>query len=175
MADLLKSRGITAVFTSLREDGELGRDGDIGVSSLMDAWIKLLNVEANGERSRTLYVIKARGMRHSNQVREFVMSENGLHLVDAYIGPAGVLTGTARVVREAEEAAQALRRQQENRRRQREAERRRLSLERQIDELRAGLEAVREEEAILLDEDDRREALLASERRDRAVRRGGEG
>ncbi|GJE74830.1 circadian clock protein KaiC [Methylorubrum suomiense] len=175
MADLLKSRGITAVFTSLREDGELGRDGDIGVSSLMDAWIKLLNVEANGERSRTLYVIKARGMRHSNQVREFVMSENGLHLVDAYIGPAGVLTGTARVVREAEEAAQALRRQQENRRRQREAERRRRSLERQIDELRASLEAVGEEEAILLDEDERRETLLASERRDRAARRGGEG
>ncbi|GAB6845070.1 circadian clock protein KaiC [Methylorubrum rhodinum] len=172
MADLLKARGITAVFTSLREDGGLGRDGDIGVSSLMDAWIRLLNVEANGERSRTLYVIKARGMSHSNQVREFAMSREGLRLVDAYIGPSGVLTGTARAVREAEEAAEVLRRRQENRRRQRETERRRRSLERRIEELRAGLEAVAEEEAILLDEEERREAALASERRDLAARRG---
>lgn len=64
MVDMLKSRGITAVFTSLREDGSLDHDSNIGVSSLMDAWIKLLNIEANGERSRTLYVIKACGMRH---------------------------------------------------------------------------------------------------------------
>ncbi|WP_096486877.1 circadian clock protein KaiC [Methylorubrum populi] len=173
MIDLLKSRGITAVFTSLREDGEIDRDSAIGVSSLMDAWIKLLNVEANGERSRTLYVIKARGMRHSNQVREFTLSREGITLVDAYIGPAGVLTGTARVVQEAEEVAAALRREQENRRRQREAERRRQSLERQIEELRATLEAVEEEEAVLLNEDEMREALLASERRTLATRRGG--
>ncbi|MEH3116479.1 MAG: circadian clock protein KaiC [Methylorubrum populi] len=173
MVDMLKSRGITAVFTSLREDGGLDRDDTIGVSSLMDAWVKLVNVEADGERSRTLYVIKARGMRHSNQVREFVMSGDGIALIDAYIGPAGVLTGTARVVREAEEAAAALRREQENHRRQREALRRRRSLERQIEELRAGLEAVEEEEAVLLSENEMREAMLASGRRTLAARRGG--
>ncbi|GJE72710.1 Circadian clock protein kinase KaiC [Methylorubrum podarium] len=173
MIDMLKSRGITAVFTSLREDGEIDHEAAIGVSSLMDAWIKLLNVETNGERSRTLYVIKARGMRHSNQVREFTLSSEGIALIDAYIGPAGVLTGTARMVQEAEEAAAALRREQENRRRQREALRRRQSLERQIDELRATLEAVEEEEAVLLNEDAMREAALTSERHDRAARRGG--
>ncbi|MER2249562.1 circadian clock protein KaiC [Methylorubrum podarium] len=173
MIDMLKSRGITAVFTSLREDGEIDHEAAIGVSSLMDAWIKLLNVETNGERSRTLYVIKARGMRHSNQVREFTLSSEGIALIDAYIGPAGVLTGTARMVQEAEEAAAALRREQENRRRQREALRRRQSLERQIDELRATLEAVEEEEAVLLNEDAMREAALTSERYDRAARRGG--
>ena len=173
MIDMLKSRGITAVFTSLREDGEIDQGSAIGVSSLMDAWIKLLNVEANGERARTLYVIKARGMRHSNQLREFTMSSEGIALVDAYIGPAGVLTGTARVVQEAAEAAAALRRAQESRRRQREAVRRRQSLERQIDELRANLEAVEEEEAVLLSEDEMREAVLASERRTLATRRGG--
>ncbi|CAO4147793.1 circadian clock protein KaiC [Methylorubrum extorquens] len=173
MVDMLKSRGITAVFTSLREDGSLDHDSNIGVSSLMDAWIKLLNIEANGERSRTLYVIKARGMRHSNQVREFSMSGDGIALVEAYIGPAGVLTGTARVVQEAEEAAAVLRREQESRRRRREAERRRQSLERQIDELRATLEAAAEEEAVLLSEDEMREAMLTSERRILSTRRGG--
>ena len=74
MVDMLKSRGITAVFTSLRTDGAFGQAGDLGLSSLMDVWIKLQDIEANGERSRTLYVIKARGMSHSNQVREFQMA-----------------------------------------------------------------------------------------------------
>ena len=173
MVDMLKSRGITALFTSLREDGELDANSSIGVSSLMDAWIRLLNIEANGERTRTLYVIKARGMRHSNQVREFVMSGDGIALIDAYIGPAGVLTGTARVVQEAEEVAAALRREQENRRRRREAARRRHSLERQIEELRATLEATEEEEAVLLNEDELRETMRASERDTLVARRGG--
>ncbi|MFF8803344.1 MULTISPECIES: circadian clock protein KaiC [unclassified Methylobacterium] len=173
MVDMLKSRGITALFTSLREDGELDANSSIGVSSLMDAWIRLLNIESNGERTRTLYVIKARGMRHSNQVREFVMSGDGIALIDAYIGPAGVLTGTARVVQEAEEAAAALRREQENRRRRREAAQRRHSLERQIAELRATLEAAEEEEAVLLSEDELRATMRASERDTLVARRGG--
>lgn len=173
MIDMLKSRGITALFTSLREDGELDAESGIGVSSLMDAWVRLLNVEANGERTRTLYVIKARGMHHSNQVREFTMSGNGIALIDAYVGPAGVLTGTARVVQEAEEAAAALRREQEIGRRRREAARRRLSLERQIEELRATLEAAAEEEAVLVNEDALRETVRASERSALVARRGG--
>jgi circadian clock protein KaiC len=105
MIDLIKTRGITAIFTTLRSDGSLISDDDLGVSSLMDAWIKLQNMEANGERTRTLYVIKARGMSHSNQIREFLMSSGGIRLIDAYIGTAGVLTGTARVVQEARERA----------------------------------------------------------------------
>ncbi|MCJ2061062.1 circadian clock protein KaiC [Methylobacterium sp. J-048] len=164
MVDMLKSRGITAVFTSLRTDGAFGQAGDLGLSSLMDVWIKLQEVEANGERSRTLYVIKARGMSHSNQVREFQMSAVGLKLVDAYIGPAGVLTGTARVVQEALEEAEALRRRHENERRKREVLRRRQSIERQIAELRASLETAEDEEALLVDEDARRETQLTAER-----------
>lgn len=165
MVDMLKSRGITAVFTSLRTDGGFDERGDLGLSSLMDAWIKLLDVEANGERSRTLYVIKARGMSHSNQVREFQMSASGVKLVDAYVGPAGVLTGTARVVQEAREEAESLRREQESERRKREVIRRRHAIERQIAELRASLEVAEEEEAVLLGEDDMRETLRATERR----------
>ncbi|MCJ2013665.1 circadian clock protein KaiC [Methylobacterium sp. J-076] len=175
MIDLLKSRGITAVITNLRQDGVREQGDDLGVSSLMDAWIKLLNVEANGERSRTLYVIKARGMKHSHQVREFLMSEDGITLVDAYIGPAGVLTGTARLVQEAQEEAAALRRRHETERRFREAARQRLSLERQIAELQAGLAAIQDEETFLRDEDALREAILDQERRElTARRRGGE-
>ncbi len=171
MVDMLKSRDITAVFTSLRTEGAFGQAGDLGLSSLMDVWIKLLDIEANGERSRTLYVIKARGMSHSNQVREFQMSAAGLKLIDAYIGPAGVLTGTARLVQEAQEEAAALRRQQDGERRQRELARRRQSIERQIAELRASLEVAEEEEQVVRGEDEGRDALLAEERLAVAARR----
>ncbi|GJE37789.1 circadian clock protein KaiC [Methylobacterium persicinum] len=173
MIDLLKGRGITAVFTSLRQDN-LGEQGDdLGVSSLMDSWIKLLNVEANGERSRTLYVIKARGMSHSHQVREFLMSEHGIALVDAYIGPAGVLTGTARLVQEAKERREALQRRHESERRARETARRRMSIERQIAELQAGLAAIEDEESFLRSEDELRTAILDEERKELSVRRSG--
>ena len=172
MVDMLKVRGITAVFTSLRTDGAFGQSGDLGLSSLMDVWVKLQDVEANGERSRTLYVIKARGMNHSNQVREFQMSAAGLKLVDAYIGPAGVLTGTARLVQEAREEAARLGRRQEAERRKRELVRRREGIERQIAELHASWEAAEEEETLLLDEDAQRETLLTTERTDIARRRG---
>ncbi len=171
MVDLLKSRGITAVFTSLRTEGGFDAQDEFGVSSLMDAWVKLLNIEANGERTRTLYVIKARGMSHSHQVREFRMSSAGIELVEAYIGPAGVLTGTARLVREAEERAEALRARQQAERRRREIARRRDALERQIAELRAGLEAAEEEESVLIGETEARESQLEAERRERAALR----
>ena len=138
----------------------------------MDSWIKLLDVEANGERSRTLYVIKSRGMSHSNQVREFVMSEKGVNLVDAYVGPAGVLTGTARIVQEAQEHAAALKRQQDTERRQREIARRRKTIERQIAELQASLEAEEDEQHILGVEDERREGILGEGRQSIASRRG---
>ena len=171
MVDMLRSRGITGVFTSLRTDGAFDQAGDLGLSSLMDTWIKLLDVEANGERTRTLYVIKSRGMSHSNQVREFQMSSKGVALIDAYIGPAGVLTGTARVVQEAQEEAAVLRRQQDADRRRREIARRRELTARQIAELQTSLEAEEDEERILGVEDESREGILSAERLDIASRR----
>ena len=164
MVDMLKSRGITAVFTSLRTDGAFDVAGDLGLSSLMDGWIKLLDVDANGERTRTLYVIKSRGMRHSNQVREFIMTSEGIELIDAYIGPAGVLTGTARIVREAEERAADLRRRQDIERRKRDVIRRRETIERQIAELRASLEVEHGEEKVILAEDEARAIVTEGER-----------
>ncbi len=171
MIDLIKTRGITAVFTTLRGDGSLVQNDDLGVSSLMDSWIKLQNMEANGERTRTLYVIKARGMSHSNQIREFLMSSGGIRLVDAYIGPAGVLTGTARLVQEAQEKAATQLRLHETERRLREVARRRSALERQMEELRAGLEAAEDEEERLRVEDRLREAHLEEEQRELTARR----
>ncbi|MFB0492922.1 circadian clock protein KaiC [Methylobacterium sp. OAE515] len=171
MIDLIKTRGITAVFTTLRGDGSLVKEDDLGVSSLMDAWVKLQNMEANGERTRTLYVIKARGMSHSNQVREFLMSSNGIRLVDAYIGPAGVLTGTARMVQEAREMAETQRRLHETERKIREVARRRSAIERQMEELRASLEATEDEEERLRVEDGLREADRARERQELTARR----
>jgi circadian clock protein KaiC len=102
------------------------------MSSLMDSWLLLQDLEGNGERNRVLYVLKARGMAHSNQVREFLISDRGIDLVDAYIGPSGVLTGASRVAQAAREAAEALAGEQDAARRTRESERRRAELEQQI-------------------------------------------
>ncbi len=172
MVDLLKSRMITAVFTSLRREGSFETGNDLGLSSLMDVWIKLVDVEANGERTRTLYVIKARGMSHSNQVREFQITADGVKLLVPYVGAAGVLTGTARIVREAEEQATLLVRRQEGERRRRELARRREAVERQIEELQASLDAHAEEERIFVGEEDSQQSTQAMERDVIARRRG---
>jgi len=107
------------------------------MSSLMDSWMLLEDFEGNGERNRVLYVIKARGMAHSNQVREFLISNHGIDLVDAYIGPSGVLTGSARAAQTAREKAASLASHQDGARRKRELESKREALERQIGGLRS--------------------------------------
>jgi circadian clock protein KaiC len=94
VVDYLKSNGITAVFTHLAHVQQA--ETDAGLSSLMDGWILLLNREATGEFNRELYLLKARGISHSNQVREFIMSDDGIHLLEPYLGEGGALTGSAR-------------------------------------------------------------------------------
>ena len=172
MMDMLKSRGITALFTSLRVDGSLPDGADLGLSSLMDAWIKLEDVEADGERNRVLYLIKARGMSHSNQVREYRITDHGIDLIEPYIGPEGVLTGTARTTQAAREQEATSRRRQEVERRRRELARKRVALEQQVAALRHVLEAEEEEASLLLDQEDTHEATLASDRAAVARRRG---
>ncbi|MGH7116330.1 MAG: circadian clock protein KaiC [Stellaceae bacterium] len=172
MIDLLKSRGITALFISLRNEGASLEGTEQGLSSLMDAWIKLIDVEANGERNHLLYVIKARGMSHSNQVREYRITDRGVELIPAYIGPEGVLTGAARLSQEAREQAAAVSRRQEVERRRRDLARRRAVMERQIIELRAALEAEEDETEALAIEDDASETALTTDRAALALRRG---
>jgi len=145
LIDLIKRKQITAVFTSLitGESADI-ETSEVGVSSLMDTWLLLRNVEENGERNRTMFVLKSRGMKHSNQVREFLMSERGIDLVDAYIGPDRVLTGTARMIQEERtEASSQLRRMKDERHRS-ELRNKRMALLAQIEALKseaAGLEA----------------------------------
>jgi len=98
--DLLKTRGITAMATTLAREDETST---VGVSSLVDTWLELRNVESNGERNRLLFVLKSRGSPHSNQVREFVLTDHGIELIDVYVGAGGIMTGSARLVQLAQE------------------------------------------------------------------------
>jgi circadian clock protein KaiC len=113
LIDFLKTEEITAIFASLTAAGGDLEANEADVSSLMDTWLLLKAVEVGGERNRALYVLKSRGMEHSNQIREFVLTNNGLRMLDVYLGPDGVLTGSARISQEGrEKAAGTLRRQQ---------------------------------------------------------------
>src|SRR6202044_1864237 len=132
LIDYLKAGQVTSLFTSLTQGGHALQQSEAAMSSLMDSWLLLQDFEGNGERNRVLYVLKARGMAHSNQVREFLISNKGIDLVDAYIGPSGVLTGSARAAQTAREKAETLMSHQEADRRKRELESKRAALERQI-------------------------------------------
>ncbi|MCW2820052.1 MAG: KaiC 1 [Marmoricola sp.] len=140
--DLLKGRGITAVMTTLmhRQEEEVSQ---VDVSSLVDTWILLRNHESNGERNRLLFVIKSRGTAHSNQVREFVLSDTGPELVPVFLGPDGVLTGSSRAAQEAQERRD--RQVEEAARRRRELEHRTRRAETEIESMRRVLQAERAE------------------------------
>ena len=140
LIDYLKAGQVTTLFTSLTQGGHALQQSEMAMSSLMDSWLLLQDFEGNGERNRVVYVLKARGMAHSNQVREFLISDRGIDVVDAYIGPSGVLTGSARAAQEALEKAGLLTSQQEADRRKRELERKRAAIERQISGLRSEYE-----------------------------------
>ncbi|HET9954685.1 MAG TPA: circadian clock protein KaiC [Polyangiaceae bacterium] len=159
LIDLLKSEGITALLTNLTHGGEATESTAIAVSSIVDSWLLVKALEANGERNRAMYVLKSRGTAHSNQIREFVITAHGIDLVEPYVGPEGVLTGTARIVQEGREKEAARARVAEAQRLKRGLERKRLALEQQIaamreafqseeDEIRTKLAAERESDAI---------------------------
>ena len=171
MVDLLKVRGITALFTNLTSADRAGDETEYGLSSLMDTWIGLHDIEANGERNRGLYLLKARGMSHSNQIREYLLTDNGVQLIEPYIGPAGVLTGSARAAQEARESAETLIREQEVGRKRRDIERKRAAIAREVAELQASLEAEEEEYKLLATQADLRERALAHERATMVARR----
>jgi circadian clock protein KaiC len=146
LVDFLKTQGITAIFTSLTAAGGSLEASEANVSSLMDTWLLLKSIEVGGERNRALYVLKSRGMEHSNQIREFVLTDDGLRLLDVYLGAEGVLTGSARVSQEMREKAVVTFRRQELETHRRELERKRRIFEARMVMLRAEFEA--EEEII---------------------------
>ncbi len=140
LIDYLKAKQVTSLFTSLTQAGHALQQSEAAMSSLMDAWLLLQDFEGNGERNRVFYVLKARGMAHSNQIREFLISNRGIDIMDAYIGASGVLTGSARAAQNSIEKAALLASQQEAAQLKREVERKRAALERQISGLRADYE-----------------------------------
>jgi len=145
LIDMLKIKGITAFCTDLTSVGGSLERTDAGVSSLMDTWLLFRVIEGGGERNLGLYILKSRGMEHSNQVREFSLSSEGIKLQDVYIGPGGVLTGASKLAQEAREKAESLARSQEIEYKQREIDRKKIVIEAQIAALRAGFESDMEE------------------------------
>ena len=133
------------MFTALTLNTLVTENTDEGVSSLVDAWLMVRDIEFNGERNRGMYIMKSRGMKHSNQVREFIITDKGLNLVEVFLGPGGVLTGSARVEQKlAEETSEALHLNALSRK-DREIERKRLVLQAKISNLQAEFESVQEE------------------------------
>ncbi len=166
LIDFLKLNQITAMFTSLTSAQTEIEDSEVGVSSLMDAWLLVKNIESNGERNRGLYILKARGIAHSNQVREFVLTDHGIELIDAYIGSEGVLMGSARSSQLAREKAAETERQLVTAHKERELRRKQELYEAQLIALRGQYET--ERDAILreLDEEKKKLEGIAAQRRE---------
>jgi len=171
LIDFLKSEGVTAVFTDLTPAEINLEKTEVGISSLMDTWLLLRNLELNGERNRGLYVIKSRGMAHSNQIREFVITDSGIELVDVYTGPGGVLTGASRIAQETRDRAEEILRRQAVEVRRRTLDRKRRSLEAQIALLTAEYEEAEDEAMHLLQQEELLEEARVSSTREQARRR----
>lgn len=164
LMDFLKMRKITALFTSLTTAGTALEHSDVAISSLIDTWIALRDIELNGERNRAIYIIKSRGMAHSNQLREFVMGQTGIRLMPAYLGPGGVLTGSSRLAQQAQEKAREFVRQQEIESQRVELDRQRQALQAQIVALQAEFASKERQMQRLIDQAQwREEALLKDE------------
>jgi len=160
LLEWLKLKGITTMFTETMSGSALDRT-DAALSSLVDTWVVLRDLETNGERNRGLHVLKSRGMAHSNQVREFMVTDTGIRLADVYIGPSGMLTGSARVQQEGRERAERVTLTEEAERQQLALECKRAALEAQVAALRAEFSG---EEAIITrtaSKDKQRGAVLA--------------
>ena len=160
LIDFLQEEQITVMFTALTLNTNISEQTDEGVSSLVDTWLLVRDIEFNGERNRGMYIMKSRGMKHSNQVREFVISDTGLDLVDVYLGPDGVLTGSAREAqRIQEETGEAIRNYAVTRK-DREIVRKRKVLESKIASLNSEFESVEDELNKVYEEEELRKEIM---------------
>jgi circadian clock protein KaiC len=145
LLDEMKSNQTTTLFTTLTGAGGPLEQTEVGMSSLADTWLLLRDIEIGGERNRGLYILKSRGMAHSNQIREFLLTDKGVDLIDVYVGPSGVLTGSARMSQESQERDIELSHQKEIERRKLNVETKRKALEAQIAALHAQFQAEEQE------------------------------
>lgn len=145
LIDYLQGQNITVLFTALSLNTVVTEQTDEGVSSLVDTWLQVRDIESNGERNRALYIMKSRGMKHSNQVREFVITDKGLDLIDVYLGPDGILIGSAREAQQLTEITDAVMHNHGLNRKEVAIKRKRRVLEAQITSLREEFDAVQDE------------------------------
>jgi circadian clock protein KaiC len=173
LIDYLKMKNITTFLTDLTHFiGNLEHTSE-EISSLIDTWLLLRDIELNGERNRGLYILKSRGMAHSNQIQEFLLTNDGIGLIDIYTGSGNVLTGSARATQEAGEKASEQLRRREVERRLREQERKRKALEIKIEALRAEFDVETQEVHLMAEEEQKRQAIQAEDRLDMAQLRKG--
>jgi circadian clock protein KaiC len=174
LIDYLKMKSISTLLTNLTHSGGSLERTSEEISSLIDTWILLREIELQGERNRGLYILKSRGMAHSNQIQEFLLGNQGIDLIEIYTGSGEALTGSARAAQEAQEKASELTRQHEVDRRLREQELKRKVLEARIAALRAEFDAESEELQLIAEEERNRQAALARDRLEMEhLRKGG--
>ncbi len=166
LIDMLKASKITAFFTHLTHGGAPLELTEMGVSSLIDTWVLLRDIELGGERNRGIYILKSRGMEHSNQIREFLMTGQGIDIIDAYTGPAGVLTGTARVAQQTKDRVLEVEREEEIERKKRDLERQRKAVEAQLAAIRAEYETREDEFRKFTQEEERRKEVQEEVRKE---------
>jgi circadian clock protein KaiC len=163
LIDFLKSNGTTALFTVLSDGDNISESG-IGVSSLMDTWIKLQNLEITGERTRLLNIVKSRGMAHSNRIREFLITGTGIELEDVYLGPDGILTGTAREMQEIREEIEIENRRRDIDHKKRQLAQRKKTIESQIASLQIQLQNEEDDLERIIEEDERESWIREKQR-----------
>jgi circadian clock protein KaiC len=168
LIDFLKLQEVTALLTTVSSSSEGLEQTTADISSLVDTWLLLRDIELAGERNRALYVLKSRGMAHSNQLREFRLTDKGIELTDVYLGTDGVLTGSMRLAQEARETAAALVRKEQVEARKRAREQKREVLEARIFAMRKEFEAEEREIEQLLEQDQAREKMLQGDREEMA-------
>jgi circadian clock protein KaiC len=171
LLDLMKVNKCTTLFTSLILGPSSADQSQVHIASLIDTWLWLDDLELGGERNRGIYILKSRGMAHTNQIREFLLTDDGVELRDVYVGPSGVLTGSARLVQEAQEKAVQMVREQEVESRQLELERKRTVLEAQIAALQAEFAVQEIASKKIIGQEKAQEAQLAQERTDMGLSR----
>jgi circadian clock protein KaiC len=173
LIDYLKMQKVTTFLSDLTHFGSGLERTSEEISSLIDTWILLRDIELNGERNRGLYILKSRGMAHSNQIQEFLLSSQGIDLIDIYTGSGEVLTGSARVAQDAKEKASELARRHEMDRKFRDQESKRKAMEAKIAALRAEFDTDSEEAYLVAKEERKRQAVLAENRLEMAHLRKG--
>jgi len=169
--DFLKSQKITAFFTSLTSGSEAIEQSHVNISSLMDTWLLVRMVESDSERNRVLYLLKSRGMAHSNQMREFRLTDGGIDLADVYVGRGRILMGSARLIQESRDKEDALKEEQEAERRRRELEHEQAGLRAEAQTIAQRLKSVEEELRLAEAHDLQRNQTLLKDRQELASAR----